>query len=81
MGFCHCITITYTNTYGLPRLFPISDCLHQNGYLHLCQLANEAQQVNGAKELAALCPGMTLGLAKLLLKYAAKDCQEIKSHH
>jgi hypothetical protein len=57
------------------------DCLHQNGYSHLHQLADEAQQVNGAKELAVLCPGMTLGLAKLLLKYTAKDCRDIESHH
>jgi len=48
--------------------------LRQNGYLRLYQLADE-----GPKELVELCPGMTIGLAKLILKYAAKDCQDIKN--
>ena len=55
--------------------------LHQNGYTRLYQLADEFHRENGPKELMELCPGMTLGLAKLLLKYAAKDCQKIKDHH
>jgi hypothetical protein len=54
------------------------ECLRRNGYVRLYQLADEARRENGPKELVELSPGMTLGLAKLLLKYAAKDCQEIK---
>ena len=53
------------------------ECLNQNGYMRLYQLAEESRQDNGAKDLVELCPGMTLGLAKLLLKYAAKDCRDI----
>jgi hypothetical protein len=58
-----------------------SECLHQNGYTRLNQLADESYRENGPRELRELCSGMTLGLAKLMLKYAAKDCQEIKSRH
>jgi hypothetical protein len=52
--------------------------LHQNGYTRLNQLADEYYREKGPRELTELCPGMTLGLAKLVLKYAANDCQEIK---
>jgi hypothetical protein len=55
------------------------ESLLQNGYIRLFQLADEARRENGPKELAEMCPGMTLGLARLPLGYAAKDCRNIKS--
>jgi hypothetical protein len=59
-----------------------SDILTANGYLRISQIASEGKSdhdegAKGAKELVDICWGMTLGIAKLLIKYATIDCERI----
>jgi hypothetical protein len=49
--------------------------LESNGYTRIFQIADEGE--TGAKEFAHLC-GMTVGIAKLMIKYAIKDCEGIR---
>jgi hypothetical protein len=51
----------------------------QNGYTRLYQLAEEDKRETGASDLVGLCPGMSIGVAQLLLKYATKDCKKIRN--
>jgi hypothetical protein len=53
-----------------------SDALEQNGYSQIIQIADEAD--SGAKKFASLFEGMSIGVAKLLIKYAVKDCEKIQ---
>jgi hypothetical protein len=55
-----------------------ADTLVSNGYSHVFQIAEEAKHEGGAWDLAHVCHGMSLGVAKLLIKYAAKDCEAIR---
>lgn len=53
-----------------------SDALELNGYSRIIQIADEAE--SGVKEFASLFDGMPIGVAKLLVKYAVKDCKKIQ---
>jgi len=49
-----------------------------NGYIHIFQLADEAGRETGAWNLVDICNGMTLGVARLLIKYAKVECGSIE---
>ena len=42
----------------------------------IIQIADEAE--SGAREFASLFDHMTIGVVKLLIKYAVKDCEKIQ---
>lgn len=50
--------------------------LRENGYTRVIQLADEGQ--GGVTALRTMCAEMPIGTAKLLMKYAMKDCKEIR---
>ena len=54
-----------------------SGVLTSNGYIHISQITDEGKSDTGAWELAGICSGMPLDIAKLLLKYAVIDCDQI----
>lgn len=57
-----------------------SSVLTTNGYIRVSQIASEGKSeegAKGAKELVDICWGMSLGTAKLLIKYATIDCERI----
>ncbi|KAF8177774.1 hypothetical protein K438DRAFT_2181194 [Mycena galopus ATCC 62051] len=47
--------------------------LHQNDFVCLIQLCNEE-----ADTVLKICPSMSLGVAKILLKYGKKDCANVR---
>ncbi|KAJ7194747.1 hypothetical protein GGX14DRAFT_404530 [Mycena pura] len=53
-----------------------SAALRKQGFAHMSQLANEG--ADGVETLQRICPDMKLGTAKLLMKYAVKDCKAIR---
>lgn len=55
-----------------------ANVLERNGYCRIFQIADEAKGQSGAHDLVGLCEGMTLGIAKLLIKYAKIDCDAIQ---
>ena len=57
-----------------------SSVLTPNRYIRVSQIASEGKNkggTKGAKELADICWGMSLGTAKLLIKYATIACERI----
>lgn len=53
------------------------EMLEKNGYTRVFQIADEGKSENGARDLISVCEGMTLGVAKLLIKYAKSDCEAL----
>jgi hypothetical protein len=54
-----------------------ADLLEAAGYIRIDQIADEAKHDSGARDLTTVCETMPLGIAKLLIKYAMKDCETV----
>jgi hypothetical protein len=52
--------------------------LEAAGYTRILQIADEGRCESSARDLITICEGMPLGIAKLLIKYADKDCITIQ---
>ena len=52
--------------------------LEANGYSRISQIADEGKTESGACDLIGICKGLKLGVAKLLIKYAKADCEDIE---
>lgn len=50
--------------------------LREHGFVRVVQLADLGGE--GEKTLLTICTGMTLGVAKLLMKYAKVDCKKVR---
>ncbi|KAF7343438.1 hypothetical protein MVEN_01776500 [Mycena venus] len=53
------------------------DSLRTNGFARVVQLADEGEK-EGATLLREMCPEMSVGVARLLMRYAVKDCEKIR---
>ncbi|KAJ7266436.1 hypothetical protein B0H12DRAFT_1099604 [Mycena haematopus] len=53
------------------------DTLRQNGFARVVQLADEGE-TEGAKLLREMCPEMPVGVARLLIRYAVRDCEKVR---
>jgi hypothetical protein len=51
--------------------------LRTNGFARVVQLADEGEK-DGAKLLYEMCPEMPLGVGRLLMRYAVKDCEKVR---
>jgi hypothetical protein len=59
-----------------------AELLEAAGYFRIDQIADESKHESGARDLTTVCQMMPLGIAKLLIKYAVKDCEaKVKDQH
>ncbi|KAJ7161100.1 hypothetical protein C8R46DRAFT_1223421 [Mycena filopes] len=58
------------------NFYAYAPALLRNGYTRIIQIAEEGD--DGVQVLREICSDMTIGTAKLILRYAKKDCKEIR---